>query len=219
MILESSNDWRLAVIMDAHATNESVITMTELVEDNTDKIHRICDSEVNIAIPELQEFITRLVTSKIAVSKSKEVKGETAALFCFEKNGYLWWLSIGDNSLYVLHKEFNELGQFRLNQRIFYQWYGEKNSLSLQVPCYTSGIIQLREGNSIIIMLTDGVLEIKNRVYEDESELAKVFESKDLSVSIREMLTEVKRQKGRDSATVIAWNTVSTNEVLRPTRL
>lgn len=219
MYMESPNNWRFAVIMDAHATYESIILMSELLIENTKAIWDICNEDLSVAIPELNNFITSIIIGKEAYDKSKSVKGETAVLFCFEKDGYLWWLSVGDNSLYVFHKEYNELGQYRLNQRVFYQWYGEKNSLALEVPCYSSGTIQLRKGKSTIVMLTDGVLEIKNRLYEDSSVLSEVFENNHMSAAIDNILTEVETQKGRDSATVIAWTTCSTKEVLRPTKL
>lgn len=147
-----------------------------------------------------------MILSEVFLEKLKHIRGETAALFCLQKEEYLWWLSIGDNSLYIFHKEFNELGQYRLNQRIFYQWVGEKNSLDLKVPCYTTGTIQLRQGHSRILLLTDGVLEIEGRPFENNERLAFEFNTKGKENAVKSILKEVETRKGRDSATMLTWD-------------
>lgn len=38
-------------------------------------------------------------------------RGETACLVCYQHGGYLMWLSVGDNQLYLLHPELQRLGQ------------------------------------------------------------------------------------------------------------
>lgn len=219
LYLESDNKWRFAVMMDAHATNESVLLLTSLIESKIKEIISICNNSIELAVPKLQECIITLITANSAMDKAQSIIGETAALFCFEKDGYLWWLSIGDNSLYVLQKEFYELGQYRLNQRVFYQWYGQKNSLALKVPCYATGTLHLRKGEATVILLTDGVLEVDGLPYENDAFLANEFKSTSINLAIENILNNVRNHNGRDSATILAWKTLSTNDVLRPTRI
>ncbi len=61
------------------------------------------------------------------------------------------------------YEELHKLGQYALNQRHFYEWIGNVNTFDLPVPCYSSGIRELRTGKNRIVMVTDGVLEWERR--------------------------------------------------------
>lgn len=209
------NDWRFVVLFDAHASYDSVTLLTDTLRQSSETIENICDLKVEKAVEALQNHILGCLKE----TPTNEVRGEAAVLFCFEKQGYLWWLSVGDNSLYALHEAFNELGQYRLNQRVFYQWFGQQNAMTLPVPCYSVGTIQLREGLTTVVLLTDGVLEIKGRPFENNAYLAAQFEAENLTGSVKKVLETVQALDGRDSATIIAFNAIQTEAGLRPTRL
>lgn len=59
------------------------------------------------------------------------------------------------------------LGQYRLNQRSFYEWFARADSLRLEVPCYASGVHPLRPGCSRIALATNGPCEFGDRPYSD----------------------------------------------------
>lgn len=152
--------------------------------DRADEIIEICKQQAEIAFPEIQKYIISFIESDQIKSECQGLTGETALLFCF-------------------HKEFNNLVQYEVNQRNFYQWIGQKNSLNLKVPCYSSGTMQLRAGKSKILVLTDGVIEVGGRPFEDDDRLRKVFRSNNLSVSTKTLLDEVQRKNGRDSVDLV----------------
>lgn len=217
IILKPDDQSTLVILFDAHTSNESVTLVQRELLKHQDHLESLCQLEVEEAIPRLQEWVVSFIQTPDITQSCETIKGETAVLFCYQKDEFIWWLSIGDNSLYVFHKEFNELGQYRLNQRIFYQWIGKANALSLKVPCYQSGTLQLREGENKILLLTDGILEIKDRPYEDDQVLAKCFEG-DVKKGINTLLTTVQSAEGRDSCTAASWSVSCHHLPLRPTR-
>ena len=75
-------------------------------------------------------------------------------MVCVRKDRYLWWMSIGDCVLYLLHPKLAALGQFALNQRGFYEWVGHVNTFDLAAPCYTTGTRYLPPGPNTILLLT-----------------------------------------------------------------
>jgi serine/threonine protein phosphatase PrpC len=217
-IVEKDN-FVISVIFDAHATNESVIYITNALKKKQEALLDAAKLGLKESFKVVSHIIHDMLFDVDFLDTAKNVIGETAFLICYQRAEFLWWLSVGDNALYVFHDEFNELGQYQVNQRIFYQWIGQKNALSLDVPCYSQGTLQLREGKSTIVMLTDGILEIEGRPYEDCRLLKTVFEENELEEATRIVLEKVQNLKGRDNATIISWRVNSTHEVLRPTRL
>lgn len=91
--------------------------------------------------------------------------------------------------------------------------------MDLTVSCYSKGTIQLRKGKTILVMLTDGVLEIDGRPFEDNEKLNQYFQGSSLEDAIDNILNEVKFLKGKDNASVIAWAYDNPIDGLRPTRL
>ena len=123
------------------------------------------------------------------------------------KEYYLWWLNIGDCLLYLLHSDYAKLGQYAVNQRSFFEWIGEVNSFGETVPCYTTGIKQLRHGRNVILAVTDGVLECGNRPFESPKVLYEtVYSSPSIESKILEVLKTVDAERGTDSATAVVWN-------------
>lgn len=217
LVMAMEDGSKFSVLFDAHTTNESVVYVIETLEKKLNDIHKICCLPINQCFERLQSYLLDILTSDEMTHELQKRQGETAVLFCFQKDQFIWWLSIGDNSLYVFHKEFNELGQYRLNQRTFYQWIGKQNALNLQVPCYTSGTLQLREGDNRILMLTDGVLEIEERPFENDKTLETAFRGS-LYEGTKTVLEEVRTRKGKDNATMMTWTVRCDHQPLRPSR-
>jgi len=65
--------------------------------------------------------------------------------------------------------------------------------------------------------LTDGVLEIDERPYEDDQRLYEAFKDEN-KLAIKNILFTVKEKLGRDNATIIAWDVKTKEDGLRPTR-
>jgi hypothetical protein len=127
------------------------------------------------------------------------------------------WLSIGDNQLYLLHPELQRLGQFTLTVRNYFEWIGERSSLMLEAPCFSAGIRQLRQGINTIAMVTDGLLEVGDRPFEDPARISReLLSPAGVSGGVSSMLAEMHRLGGIDSATVVAWQVENTKQGLMP---
>lgn len=213
-----TDDSTLAVLFDAHTSKESLLYVMDQLTLHMKDISACCQGPVEQALPRVQAYITSFIQETHIKDKCKSLTGETALLFCLQKQEYLWWLSIGDNSLYVFHDDFNDLGQYQVNSRIYYQWIGQQNALDLKVPCFASGTLQLRQGVNKILLLTDGVLEIEGRPFEDSKVLKACFEDTHPRALTR-ILEEVQKRKGRDNATLISWQVTCNHRPLRPSRL
>src|SRR5690606_5789926 len=97
----------------------------------------------------------------------RHVQGETACLIAVRKGKYLYWFSIGDCLLYLFHPELAAFGQYQLNQRQFYEWIGQVNTFEQEVPCFSSGIRELRQGENQLLLTTDGLVECPNAVFTE----------------------------------------------------
>lgn len=64
----------------------------------------------------------------------------------------------------------------------------------------------IRQGHSRILLLTDGVLEIEGRPFENNKRLAFEFNTKGKEDAVRSVLKGVETRKGRDSATMLTWD-------------
>jgi hypothetical protein len=199
----AGEDWVFAVILDAHASSESADAVIELFEAGKAELLALI-GQAQSSHTAVQAAVTRLLLA--SREHLAEVRGETACLVCYQQGGYLMWLSIGDNQLYLLHPELQRLGQFTLTVRNYFEWVGARSSLGLEVPCYATGIRQLRQGINTIAMATDGLLEVGDRPFEDPARVSReLLSPAGVSGSISSLLAEVHRLGGTDSATVIAW--------------
>lgn len=218
IIYRLQNHGVLAIIFDAHTSTDSVLELQRLVLELNDEIYRIGSIKDYSSLGEIKKLIEGIINSSRSNELMKNCTGETAVLFTYQYEEYVWWLSIGDNQLYIFHEEFNSLGQYNVNSRIFYQWIGKMNSVNLKVPCYTTGTLELREGSSRIIMLTDGILEIDKRPFENADLLKKYICEDVLESGLMNTLELVKKSEGKDNATIIGWDYTSVEKALRPSR-
>lgn len=164
------------------------------------------------------DIVIEILTTERAQTRISQVRGETAGLFVFQRGKFLSWISIGDNSLYLLHPQLARLGQYTLTVRNFFEWTGERDSLALSVPCYSSGVRELRQGEQVVALVTDGLLEFGERPYEAPAAFSQaILTSTDLELSLKHMVIEAQKSGAKDSATVIAWRTDCQEPGLDPT--
>lgn len=207
ILCSNALDWKFALLLDGHATSESVNLILETIKKEQSSLEQILDLPIKEFSIQVHKFFLDIFDSKEFKNKCKSIKGETACLIVVQKEQYLWWMSIGDNLVYLFHPELAELKQFALNQRQFYEWIGKVNTFELDIPCYSTGTRLLREGQNYIYLLTDGVLECGDRPFENANYLCEMLtKDMDISKNIINVFKEVHKQKGRDSATIIGWS-------------
>ncbi|QUL56246.1 protein phosphatase 2C domain-containing protein [Paenibacillus tritici] len=217
VLSEPGGGWEWVMLLDAHHTAESAELLIRTIDNEADEIIRLLALPVQQAFRALEEFLLSIFTSEAFISECKQVTGETACLICVRMENYLWWFSVGDNSLYVLHPELAARGQYLLNQRNYYEWIGFVNTFAQPVACYSSGIRELRQGRNVIVLTTDGLLEVGARVMEDPRRLYLAFTGEeDLEKCVDKVLAGVHEQLGRDSATVVAWSYYNSREAAMP---
>ncbi|TLS37309.1 protein phosphatase 2C domain-containing protein [Pseudalkalibacillus caeni] len=206
LLLWTRDEWEFAMLLDAHMTDQSARLLVETIAGEYETIKIILESEpVDHVFQTVENRLTSLLKSEEFLQKCSNVQGETACLICLRAGNYLWWLSVGDCVVYLLHPELKALGQVMLNQRNYFEWIGKVNTFSLPVPCYSSGIRELRGGLNKIVMLTDGVLEFGDRPYENQEFFYKKMMDKSNQQAVKKVLNDVQEKYGRDSATILAW--------------
>ncbi|MDM5188680.1 PP2C family serine/threonine-protein phosphatase [Bacillus sp. DX4.1] len=228
-LIWSHDDWEFAMILDAHYSAESTALLVNTVQNEYEHVKVLLEEPIETVFRSIEKHILSLFQSESVKQSCQQVKGETACLICVRKENYIWWFSVGDCLVYLLHEELHKLGQYMLNQRHFYEWIGHINTFSLPVPCYSSGIRELRTGKNRIVMVTDGVLECGERRYDKPFHLYKdLYQNKGkLTECVQNVLEHVHHQLGRDSATMISWDYANQDystypsdqpEKMRPTR-
>lgn len=207
--------WCFAALLDAHGSSESADLVLGRVAELEREVARILNGRGDEVPPlwSLSELVTRGLGDENFRRACAAVRGETALLLCAQKGAYLWWLSVGDIPVYVLHPEFARLGQFALNQRMFFEWVGRVNTFALPVPCYATGVRQLRPGRTRVLLTTDGLLECGSRPFDNPRALSDHFAPSAVSGgerriedAVREALERVRTERGRDSATLVCWD-------------
>lgn len=209
-LVMTGKDWEFAMILDGHNSSESVDLLIQTMLKESEKLASILEEPVGTAFILLEKYILTIFQSPFFLEACKQVQGETACLLCARKGKYLWWFSVGDCVIYLLHNELHKLGQYALNQRQFFEWIGQVNTFAQPVPCFSSGIRELRMGTNRMIMMTDGVLECGNRYYETPYHIYHdCYGQSSLPCaehSVKHLLDHVHDHFGRDSATIICWD-------------
>ncbi|MDB5535833.1 MAG: hypothetical protein JWQ65_708 [Devosia sp.] len=211
------DDWVFVVILDAHNTGESSDALLSLLTGWQERIVEICDQGLPTDFRELEATLTELLLGKSTSDRMGQVRGETALLACFQRDAHLMWFSIGDNSLYILHPQLARLGQYSLSVRNYFEWVGERSSLANEVPCYSSGVRQLRSGINTIVLTTDGILEFGDRPYDDPRAFNNaILGSSDLDAAIAKMALVAHDNGAVDSTTLLAWQVDNAANALWP---
>lgn len=213
-----NQSWTLAVLLDAHAGSDSTVAVLSLIEKNRQGLQQDLALPVEQAFEGLQKRLVAMFSAASFLAECRSLSGETACLICVQKGKYLWWFSVGDCVLYLLHPELTKLGQFALNQRQFFEWIGRVNTFDNPVPAFTVGTRELRGGLNHIVMLTDGLLEFGKRPFEDGEVLTRAVlrHVPAYETVAQKLLEEVHANRGQDSATIICWGYNNTESVAYP---
>ena len=131
-----------------------------------------------------------------------ECTGEASCLICIRQENYLWWLSVGDCMLFMIHPDLIQFGQGLLNQRNFYEWIGKVNTFDLLIPCYSSGCREIRTGTNVITMITDGFMEKDRDLHLHMERLFEIHSCETVDL----FLHELHLNQRRDSTTIITWS-------------
>ncbi|WP_054939418.1 protein phosphatase 2C domain-containing protein [Paenibacillus ihuae] len=222
ILIGPGRTWEFSMLLDAHNTAESAELLIRITGSISGDIEQCLSRPVHQAFKDLETLLLTTLGSDDFRSRCREVTGETACLICVRKESYLWWFSVGDNSVYLLHPELAARGQYLLNQRNYYEWIGYVNTFDQPVACFSSGVRELRKGRNVIVMTTDGLLEYGRlehgkQTFEDPGKLYETFyNEKNLQACVEAAILEVHEAQGRDSATVIAWSYYNERAAVMP---
>lgn len=199
--------WELAALLDAHNSAQSAALLLDTLAAEGDELRAALGAPVGVAFTRLHARLLARFQSPAFRARCREVQGEASLLIVARRAQFVWWLSIGDCSLYLLHPDLARLGQYALNQRSFFEWVGAVNTFDLPVPCYASGVREPRAGRNVIVMTTDGLLEYPGSPFANAHALYERLTSpgKPVDWAVGEALRAVHTGRGRDSATIVAW--------------
>jgi serine/threonine protein phosphatase PrpC len=203
--VNESADWEFTMILDGHKTASSVELVIDHFNKNKDEIQRVLMLPAGKALRRMDTFILDIFQEPVFMEACRRTTGETACMIVLRKEKYLWWFSIGDCILHVFHPELIALGERQLNQRSFYEWVGEVNTFEMPVPCYSTGKKELRQGESLIFMTTDGLTECPGVTFADPEAVENSLKGVNVSEGVRKLLEEIRRKGVRDSTTIISW--------------
>ncbi|WP_096154281.1 MULTISPECIES: protein phosphatase 2C domain-containing protein [Bacillus] len=211
-------DWEFAILLDAHNSSESAEIILELFNKEKKPIKYLLSQPTTYqTFKKVEEKILTMFQSEDFLSTCQNITGETACLIVVRKDKYVWWFSVGDCVLYLFHKELTALGQYQLNQRHFFEWIGQVNTFEQVVPCYSTGIRELRKGVNHLFLTTDGLIECPNEPYSNPINIYNSFISSFNDESIlQSMLDTIKENGVRDSTTIISWKIIVYKEATRP---
>jgi serine/threonine protein phosphatase PrpC len=207
----NDGSWEFVMLLDGHNSAQSVELVVTTFEAHALSIAALLTQPVETLFTSLHQTLLSIFQSPFFREQCQRIRGETACLICVRKAQFLWWFSVGDCVVYLLHPELARMKQFALNQRQFFEWVGQVNTFDLLVPCYSTGVRELRQGHNQIVMLTDGLLECDTCPFEDPQKVYDAFlqnqRGPETSVQAAALLAlqQVHQARGRDSATLITW--------------
>ena len=205
VFINTQEDWEFTILLDAHNTAESAELVVATFLDEEKRIREMMSKSLSVAFQEIEHLVLSVLNNEKFKKDCAALTGETAALFVCRKGKYIWWLSVGDCILYVLHPELNALGEVQLNQRSFYEWIGQVNTFDLPVPSYSRGIKELRRGVNHILLTTDGLIECPNEPYTNPTAIFQEFKGCTIKEGVQRLLNEIENNKVRDSTTILSW--------------
>ncbi|MFC7373555.1 protein phosphatase 2C domain-containing protein [Fictibacillus iocasae] len=212
-------EWEFTMILDAHNTAQSAEIVLDALEKERESLHVLLNQPAQSCLPMLEERIVSIFQSPAFKEKCSQIKGETACLIAVRKSNYLWWFSVGDNLIFLFADELKSLGQQQLNTRNFYEWIGQVNTFDQEVPCYSTGRRELRQGNNLILLTTDGLVECPNEPFTDHNIIYKRFQDRKNDEAVQSLLEDVQYNKGTDSVTMLAWNVNNTKKAAMPSNM
>lgn len=204
------DSWEFAALLDAHYTAESAELVIEMLLKERPNILRVLSGPPAQALPQVQQTLLRSLMAPEFRARCQEVTGETSVFFAARSGRYLWWLSIGDCMGYLLHPELARLDSYALNQRAFFEWVGKRNTFEHTVPNFSQGTRRLLDGTSTILLTTDGLLEFGSHAFSQPEMVYRTIMGNGgrmpaLREAVEGALDRVHKERGRDSATMLAW--------------
>lgn len=203
--LNDQENWEFVMILDAHNSAESAELVLKQFEQEKSRIFDVLNSPVSIAFQEMDTLILEIFQQPNFLSDCRKVQGETACLIVIRKDKFLWWFSVGDCILHLFNRELLGMGESQLNQRSFYEWVGQVNTFDLDVPCYSTGKKELRQGVNHLFLTTDGLTECPRVDFQDPQMINKEFENTSIEAGVWHLLKEIEQHQVRDSTTIITW--------------
>jgi protein phosphatase 2C-like protein len=204
---DDAGAWEFVTLLDAHYSAESAELILATLEAEHSRLLAALALPIETAFRALHETLLAIFSDAAFRARCREVEGEASCLIVARMGAYLWWFSVGDCLAYLLHPETARLGQYLLNQRVFFQWIGQRNTFDEPAPCYATGTQRLFHGDALIALSTDGVFESIPVFYEQPGDLLYLLDGdgQPLAQGVSRILTAVHNIYGRDSATLIAW--------------
>lgn len=214
--VDEKGNFEFVAILDAHNSAESAeLVINQLLKRKTE-LHELLTLSYEKTLKQFDKTLLSIFQGEEFLSDCRKVKGETACLIVLRKDKYVRWFSIGDCLSYLFHSELAHLGQYQINQRQFYEWVGQVNTFEQAVPCYSSGIRELRQGRNRIFLTTDGLVECPNVFFSNPKEIYDVMKEHQIHDGIWELLQTIKENNVRDSTTIISWDVNITSDVTKP---
>ncbi len=198
-------DSEFVVLLDAHHSAESAELVVDTINSFNREIRSLLNESTKRTFTGLQNLLIATFESNQFREACRNVQGETAFLCVVRKGKFLWWFSVGDCILYLNHPELAKLNEFQQNHRSFYEWIGKVNTFNQEVPCFSTGTKELREGKNHIFLTTDGLVECPNVNFGDPATVLQPFIDLDNEEGVRSLLTTIKENHVRDSTTILSW--------------
>ncbi|HEY4552337.1 MAG TPA: protein phosphatase 2C domain-containing protein [Bacillaceae bacterium] len=208
--------WELAMILDAHCSSESACLVIETVKKQLYQVANIMNGSIFHMFKRLEDTFLSMFLDETFIKQCQRIKGETSCLVCIRIDGFLWWFSIGDCLLFLLHEDFRPFGQAQLNQRNFFEWIGKESTFHHSIPCYSTGTRELRKGQNEILLLTDGFLDGNKTVFSEVEKIYGTFYRQNKAMAIQHSLEELQKQHVKDSSTIIVWECDNGREGILP---
>ncbi|TYS68294.1 protein phosphatase 2C domain-containing protein [Sutcliffiella horikoshii] len=217
---DDNQDWEFVILLDAHFSAESAELVISTIEKNEKRFLDIFTLPINSLFKSLNRLVLGIFQSESFIQECENVQGETACLLVFRKDNYLWWFSIGDCLLLLQHPELEKLGEYQQNHRSFYEWVGKESTFNKDVPCYSTGVKELRTGENHIFMTTDGLVECPNAPYNYAKDIYRMLHGiASCEIGVRKLLEDIQSNNVRDSTTIVSWVIQNNKEATIPSDL
>ncbi|WP_317851915.1 protein phosphatase 2C domain-containing protein [Planococcus sp. 4-30] len=204
--IDEKEEWEFVMVLDAHNSAQSAELVIRQIEKHRTSIALLLSGKVSVEVfNQMERKLMQLFQEDGFKEACRHVQGETACLIAVRKGKYLYWFSIGDCLLYLFHPELAAFGQYQLNQRQFYEWVGQVNTFEQEVPCFSSGIRELRQGKNQLLLTTDGLVECPNAVFAEPESIWQQCRDVDTADGVAALLSIIQKNHVRDSATVVSW--------------
>jgi hypothetical protein len=197
--------YEFVVLLDAHQTAESAELVVTTIQTIKEDVQGILTFSPRRSFDFLYKLLLSTFESKSFKEACKKVQGETAFLCVVRKDKFLWWFSVGDCILYLNHPELSGLNEYQQNHRSFYEWIGKVNTFELEVPCFSTGTKELRQGRNHIFLTTDGLVECPNVDFANPNKIFNTFEKYTNEESVWNLLKKIQDNNVRDSTTILSW--------------